>query len=94
MQWIYVQDKKIWDLMDGSSVAARLILKEKTEQPNAYLVKTLIASVYTAGKVFHRLTRRKKSWKSSNRKFKTAEQRDRYIEVKKQAVRSYLENYK
>ncbi len=93
MIWSYNSEKKVWDLKDGESTVARIFIKEKTQQINGYIAKTLISSIYTAGQTFKKLTKSNKNWKSYTKKFKTNEERDNYVNIKKEAVLKYLENF-
>ncbi|MDQ7821651.1 MAG: hypothetical protein RDV48_02520 [Candidatus Eremiobacteraeota bacterium] len=91
MEWVFDEGKNVWNLMDGTSIAARIFIKEKPDQKNAFHAKSLISLVYTGGKTFSRLSRKHKEWKAQNRKFHTRAEMERYLEAKKKAVQDYIE---
>ena len=93
MIWSYNEDKKVWILSDNDSIAAKIFLKDKEGQINAFVAKTLISSIYSSNRTFKKLTQSNKNWKSKIRKFKTKEDREDYINIKKSAVIKQLETF-
>lgn len=93
MNWDYSEEQNAWNLLDNSSVIARIFIKEKPDRKRRYATKTLIASVYLGAKTFSRLGRKNKEWKVYNRKFHTREEMEKYLEAKKSAVIKFLSQF-
>jgi hypothetical protein len=92
MNWVYDESRAAWNLMDNSSVIAKIFIKEKEKSACPFRTKTLIASVYTGASTFSKLTRKNKEWKIYNRKFHTRQEMERYIDAKKRSVQQALES--
>ncbi len=90
MEWRYNNEKSGWDLYDGTSVIARIFIREKEETKKPFRTKTLISSIYYGGSTFSRLTKKNKEWKVYNRKFSLRQEMDTYVETKKKTVLNFL----
>ncbi len=93
MIWTYDDAQKVWNLMENDAITARIFLKNKEKQKKQFLAKSLIPSIYTSSKTFNKLTRSNKSWKTTNKKFKTNEEREQYIDIKKREIIKYIKNF-
>lgn len=93
MIWSYNTEKQAWILSDSDSVVAKIFLKDKSTQINGYIAKTLISSIYTSKGTFRRLTQSNKDWKSKTKKFKTSEERQKYLDIKKSALIRQINNF-
>ena len=92
MIWSYNKEKEVWILSDSDLVIAKIFLKNKTAQPNGFIAKTLVSSIYTSKKTFNKLTKSNKNWKSKTKKFKTIEERHNYLDIKKSALLRQVES--
>jgi hypothetical protein len=91
MKWVYDELSTTWNLMDNSSVIAKIFIKKKENSACPFRTKTLIASVYTGAATFSRLTRKNKEWKVYDKKFHTREEMELYLDIKKHSVQKMLE---
>ena len=91
MNWSFDETKNVWSLNDGASVISRIFIKEKPNQVNCFIVKTLLPSIYVSSAEFKKLTQVGKNWYSMTRKFNTKEKMLTYIEMKKSAVYAQIE---
>ena len=83
MIWSYNDNKRAWELKDDESSVAVIYMTDKDNPVNRYVAKTALSSVYTEGK----------EWKTCRRKFRTPEERDAYVEIKKIEVKKYIESF-
>ena len=90
MEWRYDNEKSSWNLYDGTSVIARIFIREKEATTHPFRTKTLISSIYYGGNTFSRLTKKNKEWKIYNRQFQSRQQMETYLETKKKAVLGFL----
>ena len=93
MIWSYNDNKRAWELKDDASSVAVIYMTDMDNPVNRYVAKTALSSIYTGSKVFDRLTRKGKEWKTCRRKFRTPEERDAYVEIKKIEVKKYIESF-
>ena len=86
MDWKHDQSNNCWVLGSGDEFASKIYIKIKENQVNKYIAKTIIHSVYLGSKQFKKLDKSGKNCKSKIRKFKTKEELDKYIEIKKKDI--------
>jgi len=91
MKWDYDDEKSVWNLLDNSSVIARIFIREKPDNKRKFRTKALVASVYFGAQTFNRLTRKNKEWKVNSRTFHTREEMEHYLDVKKKAISRLIE---
>jgi hypothetical protein len=91
MKWDYDNEKSVWNLLDNTSIIARIFVREKPDQKRKFRTKALVASVYFGAQTFNRLTKRNKEWKVNTRTFHSREEMERYLDEKKKAIIAFIE---
>ena len=86
MDWKLDQINNCWVLSDNTEIVSKIYIKIKENQINKYIVKTILQSVYLGSKKFKKLENKGNNWDSKIRKFKTKDEVDKYIEIKKKDI--------